>query len=89
MIERIRQLRNEDGFTLVELLLVIIIISVLVAIVIFGIASFRQQAQTACTEANNRTLATARQAYMVNFPGASPTNQQLLSAGYISELPTC
>ena len=85
----VRRMRRDEGFTLVELLLVIIIIGILIGIVVLGIATFRQQAESACTEANNRTLATAQAAYRANFPGSNPTQAQLVSAGYIEALPDC
>jgi prepilin-type N-terminal cleavage/methylation domain-containing protein len=49
---------SDAGFTLVELLIVIVILGILAGIAILALGAFQSQAKTACTNANNRIDAT-------------------------------
>ena len=90
MLKWIRRAQSEDGFTLVEVLLVIIIIGILIGIAVFGIATFRSQAELACTNANDRTRSTAVAAYRANFgTGTNPSDAELTAAGYYERDPSC
>jgi general secretion pathway protein G len=91
MLERIRRAQEQEGFTLIELLIVIIILGVLAAIVLFGVATFRQDAVDACNDANARTVQSARAAYIAKFenPPTPDTAAGLQTAGYIQDLPAC
>lgn len=50
--------RKEGGFTLIELLIVIVILGVLAGIAIFALDGFKEDAESACTSANDRITAT-------------------------------
>ncbi len=78
------------GFTLVEVLLVIIIIGVLAAIVIPRIVYNRRTAQIAACDANVAALNSQIELYHVQENGTYPANLDVLvSADYIDEVPTC
>ena len=89
MKRMLRRLNQEEGFTLIELLIVIIILGILAAIVLFGVATFRNDATVACNAANARTVSSAHAAYAAKFGVAAASTQVLVDAGYVAELPDC
>ncbi len=74
-------LKNEKGFTLIEIIAVLVILGVLAAIAIPKYLSMvdetrTQSAQAAIAEIKGR-LSAAQAKYMVNNGGAAPTSPQL------------
>jgi general secretion pathway protein G len=65
--------RAEDGFTLVELLVVMVVLGLLSGIVLFGLDAFRNQAESSRDAGNARQCATAIAIYNVQHAGAAPT----------------
>lgn len=59
-------LRNQRGFTLVELMIVIVIIGVLAAIAVPAYSSYVSKAQERTCEANRRTISTAATMYYID-----------------------
>ena len=57
--KRLKKMQNKKGFTLIELIVVIVIIGILAAIVIPRLAGFSSTAQKQADIATARTLATA------------------------------
>jgi type II secretion system protein G len=56
----------EDGFTLIEMMIVVAIIAILVAILVPNFMRARAQAQTAACEANLKEIATALELYQTD-----------------------
>ncbi len=78
---------DEKGFTLVELLIVIVILGILATVVVFAVRSITDKGHENGEATDLRTLETANEAYWVEH-GTNATEQQLLDAGYIKELST-
>lgn len=64
MLQRLRAARrNENGFTLTELLIVVVILGVLAAIVVFAVSGITDRGVEAACDADKRTVQTAVEAY--------------------------
>jgi prepilin-type N-terminal cleavage/methylation domain-containing protein len=85
--------RNDEGFKLVELLIVIVVLGILASIVVFGVATFRSDAQTAACKADLKTVSVAADAYNAKT-GAYPAGADdaarigvLTAGGYLKSAP--
>lgn len=58
-----KNLKNKKGFTLIELIVVIVIIGILAAIIVPRLAGFTSSADKSAAEADARTILTAASAY--------------------------
>ena len=71
MVQRIRKVQNErheDGFTLIELLIVIVVLGILAGIVVLGLGTFREDANTAACKADLKQVQIASDAFIAQ-PG--------------------
>lgn len=86
-IEQRRRQAGQQGFTLVELLIVIAILGILAAVVVFAVGQVTQNAEDAACDIEDRTLKTAVQAYRAqtgNWPTAAA---DLVTGGWLEEAP--
>jgi general secretion pathway protein G len=75
----------QKGFTLVELLVVIVILGILAAVVVFAVNGISDKGQTAACNTDKRTLTTAVEAYRAKNGGSTtPTEANLVTAGLLS-----
>lgn len=80
MIKSIIKLReSEEGFTLIELMIVMVVLGVLAGIVIFAVGGFQDSANNAKTEANDRICDTANAAWDAKTAGSTLTWASLFS----------
>jgi prepilin-type N-terminal cleavage/methylation domain-containing protein len=77
MLNTLTNLRKrEDGFTLIELMIVMVVLGILAGIVLFGVGTFKSDATTSRDAANTRQCETAKAAWLVNHTG-TPTATDL------------
>ena len=94
-----KMFRKDEGFTLVELMVVVLIIGILVAIAIPVFNSAKASAQKKACFANQRTIEGAVQQYVASVDGATVAtlagvvgSSHVLVTGankYIKEIPKC
>jgi prepilin-type N-terminal cleavage/methylation domain-containing protein len=78
---------SDQGFTLVELLIVIVVLGILSGIVVFGVGRFRSDAQTAACKADVATVSLAADSYDASV-GTYPTDvATLVTGGYLKAAP--
>lgn len=82
-------MRSKKGFTLVELMVVVIILGILVAIAIPIYNNVTGDAQKKACAANERTLEGAVAMYQAANGGEMPDNLDELVPDFIEAVPTC
>ncbi len=84
--ERIRQ--DESGFTLVELLVVVIILGILAAIVVFSVRGITDEGETAACSADLHMLMTAQETNFAQTGTWAQSQVELQSNGFIARSST-
>jgi len=82
MVKKITKKKNQKGFTLVELLIVIAIIGILAAIAIPQFSAYRVRAYNAAALSDIKNAYTAGQAYFGDNPAGTAALADLQTAGY-------
>lgn len=83
--------KNESnkGFTLIELMVVLVIIAILVAIAVPIYNNTRANAQRRACQANLRLIDGAAAAYFVGYGTMPSSVEELVEKGYLKSLPRC
>jgi prepilin-type N-terminal cleavage/methylation domain-containing protein len=83
-----RREANEGGFTLIEMLIVIVILGILATIVLFATGQFTSDSKTAACSANVRIMQTAEAAYSAAHSGAGSNHGTDLTNYLTDPIPT-
>jgi general secretion pathway protein G len=79
--------RGEGGFTLVELLVVIVILGILAAVAVFAVGGVTDKGRQSACKADVASVAAASEAYFVPNAGYAPNMAALVTAKYLRSLP--
>ena len=83
MIQKLSARRGEDGFTLVEMMVVIVILGILAAIVVFAVSGLGDRGQQASCKTDAQVLSSAEEAYYAQNGAYTATQSLLKTAGFI------
>ncbi len=85
IIEETTEVEEKDqGFTLVELLIVIVILGILATIVVFAVRGITDQGQESACKATGKTYEVAIEAYYAqNGNSVNPTGADLVTEGLL------
>jgi prepilin-type N-terminal cleavage/methylation domain-containing protein len=82
----IEETQQDKGFTLVELLIVIVILGILATVTVFAVTGITNKGKTSACNSDKKTLETAEEAYQANTGSDYTTNQaDLVGAGFMHE----
>lgn len=80
--------KQDKGFTLVELLIVIVILGILATVTVFAVRGITARSQTNACDVEQRALETAVEAYYVDRGQTFPTNLAALAPDFLKKAPT-
>ena len=79
--------KQDKGFTLVELLIVIVILGILATITVFAVRGITEKGQESACEADEQTLQVALESwYAQDTTGDTPTEQRLVDDELLVDL---
>lgn len=87
MLQDLHKRRDERGFTLVELLVVVAILGVLAGVVVFSVSGITNNSQKSACKTEASVLRTAVESFRANT-GAYPAAAANLVPGYLGSAPT-
>lgn len=75
--------KNDEGFTLVELLIVIVILGILATVVVFAVQGITDTGKQNACDVGQRTIETAVEAYYAENSAWPADINTLVTAGYV------
>jgi prepilin-type N-terminal cleavage/methylation domain-containing protein len=70
MITMLNRTKREEGFTLIELMIVMVVLGILAGIVIFAVGGFQTSANKSVADANAEQCRIAQASYAANPPSS-------------------
>jgi general secretion pathway protein G len=80
--------KKDKGFTLVELLIVIVILGVLSTVTVFAVSGITDRGRSARCDSDERTVAVAVEAYFAENEAYPADMDALVTGGYLREAST-
>jgi|KBSMisStaDraftv2_1062788.scaffolds.fasta_scaffold75090_3 general secretion pathway protein G len=77
----VEEKKQDKGFTLVELLIVIVILGILATVTVFAVTGITNKGKTSACQSDAKTIQTAEEAYSANNGVYTATQQNLVDAG--------
>ena len=78
--------KADKGFTLVELLIVIVILGILATVTVFAVRGITNQGQTSACAADEKTLMVAAEAYMAQEGVYPASTQAMVDVGLLRDV---
>ena len=75
--------KQDKGFTLVELLIVIVILGILATVTVFAVTGITNKGKTSACQSDAKTIQTAEEAYSANNGVYTDVQANLVSAGLL------
>ena len=82
MLLKLNKMKNQKGFTLIELMIVIAIIGILAAIAIPQFSAYRKRSYDSSAQSDLKNATTAQEAYYVDNSNYAQTPATLVGATY-------
>jgi prepilin-type N-terminal cleavage/methylation domain-containing protein len=79
----VEEVKKDKGFTLVELLIVIVILGILATVTVFAVTGITNKGKTSACQSDATTIQTAEEAYSANNGVYTTNQQQLVDAGLL------
>ncbi|OYD07862.1 competence type IV pilus major pilin ComGC [Paludifilum halophilum] len=89
MAEYKKELDNQRGFTLIEMLVVLFVIGVIIAIALPNLKAAGESAQERACAANRKLIGSQADNYFLELGSYPSSVQQLKRRGYLRTLPEC
>ncbi len=80
MLMKLNKMKNQKGFTLIELMIVIAIIGILAAIAIPQFSAYRKRAYNSAAQSDLKNFITAQEAYYVDESTYCSSETQLVTS---------
>lgn len=82
----IEESKQDKGFTLVELLIVIVILGILATVTVFAVTGITNKGKTSACQSDGATIQTAEEAYSANTGSYTTNQQQLVDSGLMHKV---